>query len=518
MGKGAQRTGGKRLVRTGRGVRRGQSELVGIVLLFGMVAFGALLVFAAGGTMLADVQERTKMASAQQEIEVLDDRLTRVADTRQPTDVPFGSNEDVDPTVNDGSRLAVSVAGCNRTINRTLGAVTYEFDDQALIYEGGGIWKETERGPIVRETPSISYDRRGGEPVFDMRLVDVTGRSDGHMTGVSFDETATQGFRRALEDLLAECVSEGDDLVVSIESRERSGAWAAAFEKTLHPDRYPEVEVSHDALTATATIHGIVDEGVAGENDSVTAPPGDVAVTILGTEASLHRTDDSECLAGPCKKGWLPITATVLFDGEAHHRFPADANQSGPKTLTHNLNTPAAHDASFTYRTELRERTEVTLQASLYTCQEKGFEEGYSNTPNVTGGPWDDKRCTGGLSDDPMVSVDPVANPDEGNLVALRDGDVVKNLEQPGVGQTSITDLLADKVDEDTGELDLADNQVVFLGELTQSDANYDEVDVNTTGDPNFNDFVVLLESEPGTELSTDGPRIRVTVDQVVMD
>ena len=53
MGKGAQRTGGKRLVRTGRGVRRGQSELVGIVLLFGMVAFGALLVFAAGGTMLA---------------------------------------------------------------------------------------------------------------------------------------------------------------------------------------------------------------------------------------------------------------------------------------------------------------------------------------------------------------------------------------------------------------------------------------------------------------------------------
>jgi len=53
---------------------------------------------------------------------------------------------------------------------------------------------------------------------------------------------------------------------------------------------------------------------------------------------------------------------------------------------------------------------------------------------------------------------------------------------------------------------------------LTQSDAEYSEVDSETTGDPNFNDFVVLLESEPGTELTSDGPRIRVGMDHVEIE
>jgi hypothetical protein len=505
--------------RTGVVDRCGQSELVGLVMLFGMVTFSALLVFVVGGALLDTVQEQTKVESAQQQVEVVDHRITQVANTREPTDIPFERIDDVDPAVGQGSTVTVGVAGCSREVSRTLSAVSYEFEDQSLIYEGGGIWRESEQGPVVRETPPIGYDRRGGEPLLTMQLINVTGQDDvAPTTGASFDENATVEFRHEIDELLEACTTEGDDLVLTVESRSRSSAWARAFEKTLHPERFSEVDVSHDAPTATATIHGIVGNETDDEENSVRAPPGTVTVTILGTEASIHRTSDGVCEEPPCDKGWLPITATVLQDGEEQHRFPTNANQSGPETLEHNLNTPADHDSVFQYTAEFRERTAVTLQASLYHCESFGFDDGYTDAPDVTGGPWDDKRCTGGLSADPKVTVDPVANPDEGNLVALRDGDVVKNLEQPGVGQTSITEMLAGKIDEETGELRLEDNQAVFLGELTQSDAEYSEVDSETTGDPNFNDFVVLLESEPGTELTSDGPRIRVGMDHVEIE
>lgn len=498
---------------------RGQSELTGVVLLFGLIGLSTMFLFAVGGLVVSDLQQQASVDSAQRTMEVFDDRVTRVAATTEPADVPLETFGETDPEVVNGSRVVLSVAGCTERVERRLSAVEYELDDQALVYEGGGIWKHTPNGPVVRETPPLSYDRNSGDPVFRMQLIDV--RTDGpgpDTADVSFDAGATQAFQNDLQELLETCESAGDDLVVTVESEQRSDAWASAFEESLQPQSYPEVTVTETASTATATIGGIVENRTDSDEQSVTVPAGEVTVSILGTEASLHRTGDGECDFGSCDKGWLPVTARVLFDGTPAHRFPASAPQSGERTLAHNLNTPAGHGDVVQFTTELDESTTVTLEASLYACESLGFGTGYSDAPDVTGGPWDDKRCTGGLSEDPLVTVNPIDNPNKPNIVALRDGDVVKNLEQPGVGQTSVNEMLEEKIDDDTGELDLEENQAVFLGELTEDGAAYEDVDPGGTGDPNFNDLVVLLETRPGTELSSVGPAVRVQVEHVVLE
>jgi hypothetical protein len=487
--------------------------------LFGFVGVSAIFVFAAGGLIVDDLQERATVDTAQRTMDVFDDRVTQVAATTEPADVPFDDLGAGDPTVTDGSTVAVSIDGCDRTVRRSLNAVEYDVDSQALVYEGGGIWKHTAEGPVVREMPPLDYDRTGGEPVFSMRLTNVGVTDPGRAgTDVSFDESATEAFQDDLDAMLEACAPQGTDLVVTVESEARSRAWATAFEETLDPDQFSEVSVSHAGSTATATIRGLVENDSAGSEGSVTVPAGTVTISILGTEASLHRTGDGECESTSCDKGWLPVTATVLFDGESVHRFPADASQSGDRTLDHNLNTPADHGSVVQFSTEVDESTSVTLESSLYACEAFGFDTGYTDAPDVTGGPWDDKRCTGGLAADPMVTVDPIENPDEPNIVALRDGDVVKTLEQPGVGQTSVNEMLEEKIDSETGELDLGDNQAIFLGELTESDASYDDVDPDDTGDPNFNDLVVLVETSPDATVSTTGAAVRVSVDHVVID
>jgi hypothetical protein len=521
MGLGEQVVGATEQLytRLGRLRRRGQAELTGIVLLFGLISASAIFVFAAGGLIVGDLQEQASVDAAQRTMDVFDDRVTQVAATTETTDVPFENVGETDPTVSSGSTITVSIAGCDQSVDKQFNVVKYELDDQALVYEGGGIWKHTPDGPVVREAPSLSYDRNGDAPVFRMRLTDIVAEDPRPGSAdVVFDEAATRAFREDVSELLANCADEGEDLVVTVESQQRSTAWASAFEQTLHPERYSEVDVTRAGSTTTATIRGIVNDSTDRNQEAVTVPAGEVKLSILGTEASIHRTGDGECDSGDCEKGWLPVTSTVLFDGEPAHRFPESASQSGERTLEHNLNRPADHGDVITYETELEESTSVTLEASLYACDSFGFDTGYTDAPDVTGGPWDDKRCSGGLSEDPMVTVNPIENPEAPNLVALRDGDVVKNLEQPGVGQTSVNEMLDGKIDEDTGELELGDNQAVFLGELTESDAAYEDVDPDTSGDPNFNDFVVLLETSPGTELEGSGPAIRIRVEHVVLE
>jgi len=69
-----------------------------------------------------------------------------------------------------------------------------------------------------------------------------------------------------------------------------------------------------------------------------------------------------------------------------------------------------------------------------------------------------------------------------------------------------------------TGHLQLKGNQVVFLFELTDPNATWDAA-ADDTGDPNYNDAIVLLEIEnqEGKEVD-DGFEIRLTTSEVIIE
>jgi len=238
-----------------------------------------------------------------------------------------------------------------------------------------------------------------------------------------------------------------------------------------------------------------------GYGNTITAE-GNVTIEILGTEASSLSgfADDGECQRWirDCKKGWMPITASVLFNGTERQRLPVGSPQGGRFEYTeaaHNLNEPRDWGRTSTFETTIARPTPISLRATLYNCANSGLGSGYTDAKDVSGGPWNDRKCAAAL-DNPYYTANPFQDHNEGNLVVLRDGDRIKNLEQPGAGQRNVSAMLGPLVDNDTKRLDLDPNQAIFLGELTQPDADYGSVDPSNRGDPNFNDLVVRFKAE----------------------
>ncbi|WP_124194166.1 DUF7289 family protein [Natrarchaeobius chitinivorans] len=233
--------------------------------------------------------------------------------------------------------------------------------------------------------------------------------------------------------------------------------------------------------------------GMDPSDGSVTVDADKVTMSVMGTEAS-RVWSGAECNSGNCWKGWIPITSSVLVDGAEKYQWK---DQNGENIVSENLNTKHYWDHTWSYTWDIPsgEEQQVTVEATTWECNDW---EQVGTTPASGGGTWADLECAE-LGDDD-ITVNPAEAGDESNLVILEDGDEIKNVDQPGADQMSVGEILGDKIDEETGELQLTNNlsknQVVFLAEVTHENADWDDVDPDDPGDPNFNDVIILLETE----------------------
>jgi hypothetical protein len=159
---------------TGGGrAERGVSEVVGIVLLFGLVLAGATLILAASNTIQNDIREQNRLEAAQNAMVELDDRLGSLSYASDVTvtsiDFPDTSQgrvrvvEDattVTVTLNDGNRGNYPSHGadaCSAEIS--MGAVKYVDDEGGSVaYSAGGVWRESRNGQTTMVSPpSIRY-------------------------------------------------------------------------------------------------------------------------------------------------------------------------------------------------------------------------------------------------------------------------------------------------------------------------------------------------------------------------
>lgn len=143
---------------------RGQSEVLGFVLIFGIMIAGALIVVGLGATALSDSEETLAGDRAEKALTQFDSKAGLVAlgeaDSQRLEFAPDGDGQFF--TNPDDGWMNITIE--NRTtgevkevMNVTLGSVSYEDDRTTLAYQGGGVWRASETGGQMVSPPEFHY-------------------------------------------------------------------------------------------------------------------------------------------------------------------------------------------------------------------------------------------------------------------------------------------------------------------------------------------------------------------------
>jgi flagellin-like protein len=227
---------------------RGQTEVVGTVLLLAVTVIGVGAVVTAAGGALDSAQDRAAVQRAEQSMSLFDARSALVALGRTDShSVSLArSGGGADRVDDDAGRMVVIREDADGAqigdpvVNTTLGAVVYEHGDTEVAYQGGGVWRSTGAGAEMVSPPEFNY--RGA--TLTLPLIRVTGGADAAAGGptalVTRNEAASnrsvfpgEGRTNPLQD---------GTVTVAVESDYVRG-WASFFRSrtsgnvTVFPDR-----------------------------------------------------------------------------------------------------------------------------------------------------------------------------------------------------------------------------------------------------------------------------------------
>ncbi|WP_128478062.1 DUF7289 family protein [Halorussus pelagicus] len=190
--------------------RRGQSEVLGVVLLLGITIMGTGLIVAFGSSALDDSKRTSEIDSAENAMTQLDSKASLVGIGSSPAQRASLGVGGVS-VENRSGWMRIRVV--NRTdgttehdvMNRTLGAITYENGDTDIAYQGGGVWRRTDGGSTMVSPPEFHY--RGTTLTLPLVSVNGTDSLDGTIrmarggpTESKFPKQGDAAFRNPLEN------------------------------------------------------------------------------------------------------------------------------------------------------------------------------------------------------------------------------------------------------------------------------------------------------------------------------
>lgn len=182
---------------------RSQTEVLGFVLIFGVIIAGAMLVLVLGITAIDSTEDELSDSRAETTLTQFDSAAAIVALEEadvQRLSLPIDAGEQYRVRENRG-RMMVSIenltsGASEEVMNLTLGAVTYEDDGVRLAYQGGGVWRSSESGGQMVSPPEFHY--RNG--TLTLPAVSVSGASNLGSSAVIRHESSTAAYPTALAD------------------------------------------------------------------------------------------------------------------------------------------------------------------------------------------------------------------------------------------------------------------------------------------------------------------------------
>jgi len=208
---------------------RGQSEVVGVVLLIGITVIGVAVVVIVAGGALETAQGQSAVQRAEQSMSLFDARSALVALGRSDGQSVSmarseGGSYEVRP---DTGRMIVAKETNNTTtefVNTTLGSVVYERGDTEVAYQGGGVWRSTGAGAEMVSPPEFNYQ----DATLTLPVIVVAGGADSAVGGPSARVQPESIGDQIFPDASRANPLENGTVTVTVESEYFRG-WASFF-------------------------------------------------------------------------------------------------------------------------------------------------------------------------------------------------------------------------------------------------------------------------------------------------
>jgi Mg-chelatase subunit ChlD len=264
--------------------RDGASEVLGVVLLFGLVLTAAMFVFISGSATITDIQDKTELTSAERNLETVNTELRSVSETRgnATADLQFGSADPNDVRTVNGTEIRIVATyedGSTNTETVDLDAVVYSHgDDTKIVSQSGGVWRLSQTGITTVSSPSLEYE--DGELDFD--IIDTSGPADAVDGRIRARRNAPNSTDRT-EELYSELLRNDKRRLPRTIRFEVSGpyedAWQQYFQSEYGDD--PQVPVGDDAASVEFKLISSVESGT---------PTGSPAYSVseFGNRPSQH--------------------------------------------------------------------------------------------------------------------------------------------------------------------------------------------------------------------------------------
>lgn len=488
---------------------RGQSNLIGFVLLIGMILVAASVTLYFGTAMMGDLRGEIQGQDAEQTMREIDSRLSEVAfsDNLEHT-LAFDPSEGQSVRIANNAEMMIELDGgpnCTPFVI-PMGSLHYESDGHSTVtYQGGGIWKETLGGNEMISPPDMQY--KDGTLTFPS--VNINGSAGGQVERLRATKNLEYSRERSREysQLMANC-SNASQMTVTVESR-YADVWGEYLESEVSTNSTYDLDnADPDDDSVTVTISEGVDFGVGGNESEISVPENaTVSTTVLGTEVSRQ----TPTWWGGMRKDWAPVTMGVVTDDEQMRPWPDGPYDPGdPVTAEQNLNDRETQLSEWTHEFEVEAGATVSVRATQWSCADYD----YAGADTYDGATWYHYNCDDLGSVNLRTDASAGENPE--NVRVLNNGDEMPVIETR-YRQRNAEEVLGPLLNE-TGYLQLEDNEVVFLFEITDPDATWESA-TDDIGDPNYNDAIVLLEIEDqeGREVA-GGFEIRLTTNEVVIE
>lgn len=168
---------------------RGVSELVGFVIVFGIIISSVGVLYVTGFSAMGDYQEHEQTKNAER---ALDAFAENVNDMVQTNGITYRAGElnlrqGTITTTNGGTTLAVTNASQTTWVNSS-GSFSYEHEGTTIVYEGGAIVRSNDNGDWAVREPPI----RCTSDVAIVSLVELQGDETAVMSHGSREIVATQ--------------------------------------------------------------------------------------------------------------------------------------------------------------------------------------------------------------------------------------------------------------------------------------------------------------------------------------
>jgi len=255
-----------------RGWRRGRgaSEVVGVVVLFGLVLVGAALIVYFGAATLDQVGQQSDLEAAEDTLTEArsDFRTLAVDDSRERVSLSL-PGEDNALEVVDGGRLSFSLNGdpvCTAT--RQTGTIRYETDDDTVAYQASGLWRDSEPGTATMiAPPSLDYRTEVANGItvrtLDVPLTNVNASQSNVSAATSLVAQRGTGSDDGLREDLCLTGPDADRIdwvrnaTIRVENNSYYEAWATFLREEFTVDGRLVANVSVDDANETVVVSDV---------------------------------------------------------------------------------------------------------------------------------------------------------------------------------------------------------------------------------------------------------------------